>query len=142
VRRLTLMSLVVALLVALFATAAYAKIVTGTNRDDNLKGTAQSDQINGLNGEDSIWGFNGSDDIYGGADEDELYGGRASDYVTGGTDEDELWGGRGPDVLFAHDGYEDDLDCGPGIDYAYVDEGRIEDNVNENCEFVNGTDTR
>jgi Ca2+-binding RTX toxin-like protein len=142
VRKLTLMSLVVALLVAMFATAAYAKIITGTNRDDHLKGKAQSDEINGLKGDDSIWGYGSADDLYGGYHEDKLYGSWGDDYITGGKHEDKLWGGRGPDVLGAHDGYEDEVDCGPSVDYAYVDEGDVEDEVDESCEFVNGTDTR
>jgi hypothetical protein len=142
VRKFTLMGMVVALLVAMFATAAYAKIVTGTNDDDRLRGTDKGDQINGLKGNDSLWGFDSPDDLYGGYDEDRIFGSGGADYITGGKHNDELWGGRGPDTLAAHDGYIDQVSCGSRLDQAFVDEGYIEDEVDENCEFVNGKDTR
>ncbi len=65
-RKLTVMSLVVGLMVALVATPVVAKVITGTNKGDLLKGSPQEDEIRGLGGSDLIEGWAGDDEIFGG----------------------------------------------------------------------------
>ncbi len=40
-------------------------------------------------------------------------------------------------MINAHDGFTDNIDCGPGIDMVYADDGKfIKDNLKD-CEQVN-----
>src|ERR687893_3315186 len=55
-KKLMLMAAMFALMVVALAPAAYAKIVTGTNEDDFLRGTDSADEINGLRGDDTLVG--------------------------------------------------------------------------------------
>jgi len=88
-RKGTMMVALVALLVAIFATAAYAA---------TIKGTAQNDVIvNETAGDDQIYGFRGADFI-----EARQFAG----------DRDKLYGGRGNDELDADDNDPDDLVVG------------------------------
>jgi hypothetical protein len=142
-RKLTILAALVAVMVAAFAAVAYADIVTGTNRDDELEGTPRSDQINGLWGDDTIRSLAGSDESFGGRGEDTIYGNRGMDDVNGGPGEDELYGGGQPDSVQAVDGNPDEVSCGAGVDEAFVDSvGWYKDTVSEDCEFVNGIETR
>jgi Ca2+-binding RTX toxin-like protein len=59
--------------------------------------------------------------------------GNGRDRVFGRLGRDALYGGGGNDTMNSHDGYEDDVNCGPGTDTAYVDGS---DRVNEDCENV------
>jgi Ca2+-binding RTX toxin-like protein len=141
-------SVVVAVLAAVFAAPALAKVVTGTNKDNYLRGTAHKDQMNGLKGDDNIWGKSQSDELFGGPGEDSLSGAMGADHITGGRQFDKLHGGPGRDVLYAHDGYRDKLDCGSGVDRVYIDATYTptsftpKDIVLTNCEFLNGEDFR
>jgi Ca2+-binding RTX toxin-like protein len=97
-RRTGMMVALVAVMVALFATAAYAATIEGNNRDNTLFETPQNDRI------------------YGNAGSDELY----ADEFSGDTDR--LYGGRGQDFLYADDGDGQDLlDGGRGYDECYGD---------------------
>ena len=139
-KKLTLMGVVVALLVAVFATAAYAKVITGTNDGrDILEGTPRADLINGMGGTDELYGKAADDDLFGGRSIDSVFGNHGDDDLTGGRGNDVLVGSWGNDTFYAHDGYEDDLYCGPGVDRAYADDTEeVADNVAGSCEFVNG----
>ena len=95
-----MMMAVVALMVAMFATAAYAATIYGTNGNDELYETPQND---------AIYGYAGNDYI-----DASWYGG----------DTDRLFGGRGHDELDADDGDGFDLlDGGRGYDVCYGDPG-------------------
>jgi Ca2+-binding RTX toxin-like protein len=56
-------TLALLLMATCLAGVAYAKIISGTNGDDELKGTAKADQISGYNDADTIWGKAGGDDV-------------------------------------------------------------------------------
>ena len=93
-----MMVAMVAVMVALFATAAYAATIDGNDRRNTLIETA---------GDDLIRGFGGGDVI------------DANNY---GGDEDILRGGEGNDRLLANDGDTlDTVNGGPGFDICVVD---------------------
>ena len=109
-RRLMIMVALVALLVGVFAAAAYARTFTCT--DDPCYGTSSPDVIN----ERPAAGV--PDDIFGRAGGDTIDAGISFD------DEDILHGQKGRDTLYSDDG--DDLDTvygGAGADICYVDPG-------------------
>jgi hypothetical protein len=107
----------------------------GTNGPDRLTGTDAKNEIRGRGGSDYLAGRAAADELYGGQDKDEVRAGTGRDRVFGGQGSDELSGGGGNDTMNAQDGYKDAVNCGRGIDTAYVD--RI-DRVNRDCENVFG----
>jgi Ca2+-binding RTX toxin-like protein len=99
-----------ALLIALMAAAlimvsgvALAKTFIGTDANNTIVGTQQADVIEGRGGNDVLRGALGADRI------------------SGGNGTDRQYGGRGYDVIDTDGGYKDIVDCGRGIDTAYVD---------------------
>ena len=99
-RKTGMMMAVVAVLVAMFATAAYAATIYGTSGNDNLNETPQNDRM---------YGYGGNDDL---------------DAYQYSGDTDRLYGGRGHDTLDASDGDGFDLlDGGRGYDVCYGDSG-------------------
>jgi Ca2+-binding RTX toxin-like protein len=98
-RRAPMLLAAIAVMVALFATAAYAAVITGTPRSDFLYESKQND---------TIYGRGGSDDL------------RADRFPF---DKDYLKGGTGVDELNARDGDESDtLDGGKGFDKCRGDQ--------------------
>ena len=91
-RKGTIMVALVALLVAIFATAAYAASIDCSGGTCN--GTGENDQLFESSGNDQMYGFRGEDILFAN--------------ITGG-DRDKLYGGRGNDALRADDGDGDDL---------------------------------
>src|SRR5215211_8051957 len=95
-RRILVLSALVALLVAMCATVASAKIITGAAGNDHLIESPGDDTLKGLGGNDLL-----SADLWGGgtgrADRDILKGGRQSDVLVAfdGDNRDFLGGGRG-----------------------------------------------
>ena len=90
-RKGPMMVALVALLVAIFATAAYAATIEGDNGDDDLFETPRRDFMYGFGGEDFLDATRFDDDT------DKLYGGRHNDdlYADDGDGRDLLDGGRG-----------------------------------------------
>ena len=91
----TMMVAMVALLVALFAAAAYADTITGTKYGDYLDVETS--------GDDRIYGRGGADDIFAtnwAQDTDKLYGGRGADAL-------DAWDGDGSDILNGGRGLDD-----------------------------------
>lgn len=157
------MAVIVALCILLgFALGAgvlvAAKTIKGTSSGEKLVGSKKRDKISGRGGDDLIRGKRGRDKLGGGAGNDTLDGGKGRDRLRGGPGEDVLLGGRGRDriaggagrdefnmldgveqpspgndVIKARDGGLDEINCGDGVDTAYVD--RAEDGV-FNCERV------
>jgi hypothetical protein len=84
-------------------------------------GNAKANYITGTAGNDVIYGLGGNDVLLGAKGNDVLFGGIGSDVLDGGTGRDRLYGGPGKDTLRARDGQRDVVDCGPGLDMAYVD---------------------
>jgi Ca2+-binding RTX toxin-like protein len=98
-RRTGMMVAMVAVMVALFATAAYAATIEGNSRDNTLFETPQNDRM---------YGYGGQDDLY-------------ADDFSGDTDR--LYGGPGNDRLLANDGdSRDTVYGGPGFDICVVDD--------------------
>ena len=94
-----MMVAMVAVMVALFATAAYAATIEGNDRNNTLFETAGNDLIRGFGGDDVL------------------------DANNFGGDEDLLRGGPGNDRLLANDGDSMDLLFGgPGVDICVVDD--------------------
>jgi Ca2+-binding RTX toxin-like protein len=144
-----------ALMVALFATAAYAATVgctggpcSGTNNNDTITGSTARDQIDALRGadtvttadiqNDTVYGRGGGDTIEGGADDDALYGNGAQDAVNdrvpmANNDTDTLYGGGGNDTLNSQDADgKDTVDGGLGFDVCIVENA----DTRVNCEQV------
>ena len=112
---------------------ALAEDKVGTFGRDDLLGTPQMDRIYGLGAMDTITGLAGNDDCYGGSGADEIDCGIGMDRIDGGFGFDDLFGGPNNDTISAADGFEDNVDCGPGNnDTAYVDN---KDMV-RNCENI------
>jgi Ca2+-binding RTX toxin-like protein len=98
-RRAPALLAAIAVLVAVFATAAYAAEITGTDKSDKLFESQRSDVIQGLGGADTI---------------------RAEHFHF---DTDKLYGDDGPDLLRAKDGdNKDTLDGGAGTDKCIGDQ--------------------
>jgi hypothetical protein len=112
----------------------------GTNGPDRLRGTDARNEIRGLRGPDYIAGKPHADDLYGNRGRDEVRAGNGRDRVFSGRGQDAIYGGGGNDTMNSRDGYKDDVNCGIGIDTAYVD--RIDRVNEEDCEniFVAGGD--
>jgi len=98
-----------------------------------IRGTPRPDRLIGTNRRDKILGRGAGDKLKGRGAEDVLKGGKGGDVISGGKAFDRLNGGRGNDWIDARDGHPDQIDCGPGNDFAKVD--RNEDGV-YNCETV------
>lgn len=94
--------------------------------------------VEGRGGNDTIAGSDYADRIDGGAGDDQLSGGFGDDVIVGGPGRDVIEGdrtasceygpvfgtctiGTGNDTIYAQDGEADRIDCGPGVDTAYVD---------------------
>jgi hypothetical protein len=58
-------------------------------------------------------------------------GGAGDDRLTGGPAGDTISGGDGADVVEARDGSADTIDCGPGLDRAFVDAVDVVTNCND-----------
>lgn len=93
-RRTPMLLVAIAVMVALFATVAYAAVIDGTDKDDVLYESNRSDTIHGNAGFDTIraWQFS--------RDEDKLYGddGRDTLNARDGDNRDTLNGGQGDDT--------------------------------------------
>jgi hypothetical protein len=105
----------------------------GTKGPDRLKGTDAKNEISGLRGPDYITGKQRADELHGNRGKDEVRANNGRDRVFGGRGKDELYGGGSNDTMNARDAYKDNVNCGLGIDTAYVD--RL-DRVNQDCENV------
>ncbi|MDW5597053.1 calcium-binding protein [Conexibacter stalactiti] len=113
----------------------------------NMDGGASTVLAGG--GGDRVVGHDASERIEGGAGDDYLEGGKGHDTIVGGSGRDVIYGDEtdtscnptfpescvryGNDVIDAHDGEFDQVDCGPGTDRAIVDE---QDVVAVNCETI------
>ena len=123
--------------------------------NDRLWGGLANDQSWGDAGDDVMGGGDGNDRQAGGAGNDLIYAARGQDESWGEDGDDTLWamarrdvhgpndvqgdvlhGGLGNDTFRTRDGEQDTVDCGPGIDTAYVDFKDVLANPGE-CEVVN-----
>jgi Ca2+-binding RTX toxin-like protein len=90
-------------------------IITGTNLQDLLFGTASADTIDGLQDNDTIFGRTGADIINGGGGNDLASGDEGDDQVNGDGGDDTLLGGEGNDTVNGGAG-NDVIDGGVGND--------------------------
>jgi Ca2+-binding RTX toxin-like protein len=99
-KRMMILVTIVALMVAMFATAAYAATIHGNNTNEALYETPQNDQIYGRGGNDFLDAVEYTGDI------DKLYGGRGEDEVSApdGDPLDVINGGRGEDSCYGDAG--------------------------------------
>ena len=104
----------VSIAILVFAPAAHAATIHGTDGNDRLRGTAQADQIFGHDGNDVILPGPGDDTVYGGAGKDQLW--------LDGRGADRGFGGRGADSAGVATG--DSVRLGPGADWGAVYAGR------------------
>ena len=160
-RRLFLLVIAGALMVALAATAAFAQdrgpdnefigtdnseVLFGTNVSDRIVGLGGHDYLNGLWGDDVFRGGQGHDLIVGEAGADGIEGGQGNDFLVAAygywqqapyapARSDLLRGGPGHDLIDAADlaGARDTVECGIGFDVVYAG---VEDNVADDCEVV------
>ena len=102
-RRTTLLLAVMAAVLVVASGVALAQNFVGTDRGERIVGTDSADTIDANGGDDTILGQLGPDKIRGGNGKDKQYG------------------GRGNDVIDSDGGFRDLVNCGKGIDTAYVD---------------------
>jgi RTX calcium-binding nonapeptide repeat (4 copies) len=111
--RLVALAVVLALIAA---TAAGARVVTGTAGNDRLVGTPRADVIRGLAGRDELLGRGGADFLQGGPGRDTVDAGAGTDLVA-----------------VSYDGAGDTVQCGSGLDVVNADPV---DEVTRDCELV------
>lgn len=97
-------------------------VVTGTKKNDDLKGTDRLDILLGKKGDDILDGGGGKDFLFGGKGNDKLFGGDGNDWLFGGKGEDQLFGGDGNDKLFGGKG-DDQLLGDDGNDKLFGGKG-------------------
>ena len=104
-RRVTLMLAAMAVMVSLFAAAAYAAQIQGTERGETLRESDRSDWIIARAGADTVYADPDGDDT------DRVRGNKGMDtiYVNDGDDLDHAIGGKGFDICYG-DPF-DELDC-------------------------------
>jgi hypothetical protein len=73
--------------------------ITGTARDDRLRGTSRDDVICGGGGDDRIEARSGDDAVFGDGGDDRIEGDSGDDTLYGGDGRDRLEGGSGWDVV-------------------------------------------
>jgi Ca2+-binding RTX toxin-like protein len=122
-------------------------IVYGNDGGDQLLDYSPSRACGSDQGNDTLYGGKGNDQIQDLRGSDTLYGGPGADSINvvdydecrfGSTDEapDMVYGGRGNDSISSNDGQKDTIDCGPGRDQVFIDEGTGIDKVSKNCEKI------
>jgi VCBS repeat-containing protein len=79
-------------------------VVSGTKKNDDLKGTDRMDILLGKKGDDVLFGGDGNDFLFGGKGNDKLFGGDGWDFLFGGKGNDLLDGGAGNDYVFGGKG--------------------------------------
>lgn len=110
--------------------------IDGTNRADQLTGTAGNDDMDGRGGNDQMRAGAGDDDMDGGDGNDSLWGEDGRDDLDGGRGNDRLDGGAGDDVLVGGRG-NDTLTGGSGADVFEFRRGDGRDLITD---FTNGVD--
>ena len=147
-RRATLLTMMVALVLALTAGVAVAQTINGTNGPNTLRGTNAADTINGRGGADEIYGRDGADMLKGNDAADRVYGMDGSDVISGGFGNDpalrggagnnEIEGNIGSDAVTGDAGDDtirtvgdtssDKVNCGEDADGQDVDTANVGSN--------------
>lgn len=96
--------------------------LTGDNRNNVLRGTADADVLRGLGGNDRLFGGGGDDTLIGGGNRDRLEGQGGDDQLFGNSGRDTLIGGDGQDSLEGNSG-DDRLNGNKSADTLIGDTG-------------------
>jgi len=112
--------------------------IIGGDGKDVLYGGTGNDILDGGPGNNIFEGGQGNDNIYGANGSEQMQGGPGADYVIGGEGDDIIWHGYGI-ATDQPDGSMDIVDCGPGIDKAWIN--NEEGDEAHDCEIVNGQAT-
>lgn len=157
-KRISLVAVLGALVLAFYAVPAIADFVTCPGTGGDCNGTRNNDVIEGSEFDDLIESRSGTDQVFGNAGDDTIRTAKGSDFAEGGEgddtiagdvgddnlndidneipDRDELRGQDGNDTLRADDGDEfDTVTCGLGEDLAVVDV-RSEVQNRDECEQI------
>jgi Ca2+-binding RTX toxin-like protein len=134
-RKITLVIALATVLLAVFASVAYAAVIQGTSGNDTLVGTSKSDVIFGRGGDDELRGRNQSDDLRAGPGNDTIYGENGADVLRGQEGDDHLYGG--PDATQGPKVAVDEYWCGGGFDVVHLEKGEnAAHNIAPACEEV------
>lgn len=157
-KRISLVAVLGALILAFYAVPAIADFVTCPETGGDCDGTRNNDVIEGSELNDLIESRSGTDQVFGNAGDDTIRTARGSDFAEGGEgndtiagdvgddnlndidntapDADDIRGQDGNDTIRANDGdVNDDVTCGSGSDLAVVDD-RSEVENREECEQI------
>ena len=108
---------------------AGADVVYANGGRDTVYGGRGNDAIEGFGNNDTIYGGSGDDgtqgiglapiNLEGGEASDKVYGGEGADWIDAAAEDtdgsvDRSYGEEGNDYIYAIDGNEDIIDCGPG----------------------------
>jgi arylsulfatase A-like enzyme len=96
-------------------------LISGNGRANVLIGTRYFDYICGFAGADRVRAGRGDDLISSAEGDDIVHGGKGADVIKGGPGADRLYGEPGGDTLRSVAGGRDIVDCGEGVDTAFVD---------------------
>jgi Ca2+-binding RTX toxin-like protein len=109
-----------------------ADTFSGNSLANAFEGGEGNDTADGAGGDDNLVGGAGNDRLAGGDGQDVLGGESGDDVLDGGPGVDRFWGdsigacipgycSSGQDQIYARDGAQETLNCGPGTDSAQVD---------------------
>ncbi len=93
--------------------------ITGTRKDDRLRGTVHADVICARGGDDEIRALGGDDVIFAGRGDDFVIAGRGGDRIIGGPGQDLTAAGPGDDVVRGGGGSDFDQDGQAGNDRVF-----------------------
>jgi hypothetical protein len=82
-------------------------VLSGTNGDNSLRGTAQYNFLSGRDGDDTLFLKTGQGWLWGGFGDDYLKGGGKNDFLFGGYGDDKILGRGGSDVIRGGDGVDE-----------------------------------
>ncbi|HEY7810719.1 MAG TPA: Ig-like domain-containing protein [Allosphingosinicella sp.] len=94
--------------------------INGSNKSDNINGTASADFIFAGNGDDIVFGGAGNDSLSGENGNDRLDGGAGNDMLFGGNGNDALSGGAGDDVIDGGNGQDSLVLAGNRAQYHFA----------------------
>jgi hypothetical protein len=98
-KRAPMLLAAIAVMVALFATAAYAAEIHGTEKEDYLNESQRGDTITALAGDDEVYAgiYSALETPRGNGDRDRVHGNKGNDYIDVADDDgkDIAWAGKG-----------------------------------------------
>jgi len=113
--------------------------MSGGPGDDIMYGWEDDNYIDGGDGNDLVVGWSGNDILSGGDDFDHIFGYSGFDLIQGGPGDDKIYHNEESSVVVPTDpdGSKDTIDCGPGLDEAWINSA-VDHDVHLNSEIVHG----